>query len=66
MRRIRIVRGESEESLGKKIKLPPEKVRRYEKGSLCFSAQLLWDLHWQTGTPISYFFEGFDRTLPRA
>lgn len=66
LERIRRLRRETPKSLSEKLKLSPEKLRRYEKGKHCFSAQLLWDLHWQTGTPLSYFFEGYDRTLPRA
>jgi len=56
----------SQERLGESLGVTFQQVQKYEKGSNRVSASRLWQISEILGVPISFFFDGYEGSMPAA
>lgn len=61
IREARLLRGISQERLGKALGLTFQQVQKYERGTNRVGASRLFDIAEILGVPVSYFFEGLEQ-----
>ena len=58
IRRLRLAKGVSQETLGENIGVTFQQVQKYERGANRVSASKLYDIAKTLQVPVSFFFEG--------
>ncbi len=64
VRERRVMLGLSQTTLATKIGLTFQQVQKYERGANRVSASMMWRMADVLDVPISYFFDGLDRSKP--
>jgi transcriptional regulator with XRE-family HTH domain len=56
--------GMTQQQLAEKVGIKFQQIQKYETGMNRISASRLWDISEALGAPITFFFEGLDRSVP--
>lgn len=62
VRHRRWMLGVTQQQLGNKVGIKFQQIQKYETGMNRISASRLWDIAEALDVPVSFFFEGFDKT----
>lgn len=57
---LRVLRGMSQEELGKRVGLTFQQIQKYERGANRMGASRLWEFSSILGIPVEWFFEGVE------
>lgn len=62
VRHRRWMLGVTQQKLGDKVGIKFQQIQKYETGMNRISASRLWDIAEALDVPVSFFFEGFEKT----